>query len=273
MAFEDLRRPPIDSAALSAALCRPGSLWREIEVLAAVPSTNAVVADRARAGAAEGLVVLTEHQTAGRGRLGRSWVTPAGAALTFSFLLDPVAVPSRRWPWLPVLAGIAASEAVRRVAEVECELKWPNDVMVADRKLAGILVERIEVDGAPMAVVGTGLNVSTARHELPVPHATSLELEAASTLDRSVLLREVLRGFEALYLQWRDEHGDATGGLHQAYVRRCATLGRQVRVDLPGGDQVHGEATGIDADGRLQVRTASGTEALGAGDVAHVWPG
>ncbi len=270
MTYEDLRRPPLDSAALSVALTGPGSLWREIEVLAESPSTNAVVVERARAGQDQGLVVVAEHQTSGRGRLDRIWVTPPRAALTVSFLLIPEGVPIGRWPWLSLLAGIAVSEAVRRVAEVNSELKWPNDVLVAHRKVAGILVERVERRAAPAAVVGIGLNVSSSRAELPVPAATSLALEGAVTLDRSVILREMLRSFAALYLQWQAERGDPAGGLSASYVRRCATLGRMVRVELPTGEQVHGEATGIDADGHLQVRTATGLETLGAGDVVHV---
>ncbi len=273
MRFDDLQRPPLDRAALVRALTREGSLWRDVEVLEASPSTNAALVQRAREGAGQGLVVVAEHQTAGRGRLDRTWVTPPRAALTFSFLLTPEQIPPARWTWLPLLTGVAVAEAVRRVAEVDCRLKWPNDVLVEDRKLAGILVERVERvehGGAASAVVGVGLNVSTARDELPVATATSLALEAATTLDRSVLLREVLRTFEALYLQWRADAGDASRGLRASYVRRCATIGRDVRVSLPGGQVLTGRAAGVDDEGRLEVETGSGTTVLGAGDVVHV---
>jgi BirA family biotin operon repressor/biotin-[acetyl-CoA-carboxylase] ligase len=213
---------------------------------------------------------VADHQTAGRGRLDRAWVTPAGSALTFSVLLDPAGVPVARWPWLPLLAGIAVSEGVRRVAEVDCTLKWPNDVLVGERKLAGILVERIERNAGAVAVVGVGLNVSLAEEELPVPTATSLALEGAATTDRTVVLREVLRALEALFVQWRADRGDPSRGLVDSYVRRCGTLGREVRVDLPAGGRLHGVATGIDTDGRLEVRTQEGPRVLGAGDVVHV---
>lgn len=272
MTFQDLWRPPLDGVALSTALTRPGSLWREVEVLPTSPSTNAEAAARARRGAAEGLVVVTEHQTAGRGRLDRGWVTPPQAALTFSVLLTPGEVPAARWPWLPLLAGIAVVEAVRRTAEVPCGLKWPNDVLADGRKLAGILVERVEHEGRGAAVVGIGLNVTSSREELPVPTATSLALEGATSVDRSVLLREVLRTFEALYLQWRADQGDARRGLHDSYVRRCVTLGQEVRVELPTGEAVLGTAESIDSDGRLAVRTVAGLRVLGAGDVVHVRP-
>ena len=272
MTFDDLRRPPLDQAGLVRALTRPGSLWRAVEVLEESRSTNALLAERARAGEPPGLVVVAEHQTAGRGRLDRVWVTPPRTALTFSMMVNPHRVPQSRWPWLPLLAGIAVSESVRRVAGVDCVLKWPNDVLVGERKLAGILVERIERADEPVAVVGVGLNVSASAEELPVPTATSLTLEQASTLDRSVILRELLRSFEALFVQWNAELGDPERGLLASYVRRCATLGRQVRVELPTGEQVHGEAGGIDTEGRLQVRTPSGIRVLGAGDVVHVRP-
>ena len=270
MRYDDLRRPPLDQAALSAALTGEPSIWSRIEVVEESASTNEVVAERARQGESEGLVLVAEHQTAGRGRLGRAWVTPPRAALTFSMLLAPDRVPSGRWPWLPLLAGIAVSEGVRRVTEVSCGLKWPNDVLVDGRKLAGVLVERVERSAGAAAVVGVGLNVSTERAELPVPTATSLVLEGAATVDRSVILREVLRAFAALYLQWCAERGDPDAGLHAAYVRRCATIGREVAVSLPSGEQLTGQALGIDGDGRLQVRTASGNRLLGAGDVVHV---
>ena len=253
-------------------MTRPGSLWTAIEVVEESPSTNAVVAARARAGAAEGLVVVAEHQTAGRGRLDRVWVTPPRAALTFSFLVTPDRVPTARWPWLPLLAGIAVSEGVRRVAGVPCELKWPNDVLVRERKLAGVLVERVERSFGAAAVVGVGINVSTTDAELPVPTGTSLLLEGAETIDRSVVLREVLRSFEALYAQWQADGGNATGGLLDSYLRRCSTIDRDVRVDLPAGEQLHGRAVAVDTDGRLVVSTASGVRILGAGDVVHVRP-
>jgi BirA family biotin operon repressor/biotin-[acetyl-CoA-carboxylase] ligase len=256
--------------ALSTALTRAGSLWREVDVWPECPSTNAELGRRARAGEEAGVVLVADHQTAGRGRLDRTWVSPPGAALTFSVLLAPDRVPVARWPWLPLLAGIAVAEGVRRVAEVDCTLKWPNDVLVGDRKLAGILVERVERPAGAVAVVGVGLNVSQGPDELPVPTATSLAVEGAATTDRTVVLREVLRSLEALFVQWQADAGDSGGGLVDSYVRRCSTLGRDVRVDLPDGSQVRGVASGIDTEGRLEVRTPEGRRILGAGDVVHV---
>jgi BirA family transcriptional regulator, biotin operon repressor / biotin---[acetyl-CoA-carboxylase] ligase len=232
-------------------------------VVARTPSTNADLVAAYRAGEPPGLALVAEHQTAGRGRLDRSWETPDRAALTVSFLARP-SVPVARWPWLPLVAGIAVAEAVRRTTELSVVLKWPNDVLVDDRKLAGLLVERVErADGAG-AVIGIGINVSQRHEELPLASATSLLLEGA-TPDRTDLLRavgeELARGLAEL------EQGTDP---RPAYVALCATLGRQVRVTQPGDRVVQGEAVDVDPDGRLVVRTAGGDERLGAGDVVHV---
>lgn len=248
-----------------------------MEVLAESPSTNAVVAARARAGAAEGLVVVADHQTAGRGRLDRTWVTPPRSALTFSALLVPDPVPVARWPWLPLLAGVAVVEGVRRATGLGCVLKWPNDVLIDGAKLAGILVERVERPDddrrGAAAVVGVGLNVSTTAGELPVDTATSLLLAGAGEVDRAALLGHVLAALREEYDAWLAVAGDATGRLATTYLRSCDTVGRDVRVDLPDGTTLTGRASGIDADGRLEVVTDTGrTTVLGAGDVVHVRP-
>ncbi len=256
-------RPPLDPAALS------GAPWR-VEVLERSPSTNAEVTRRARAGDPAGLVVVTEHQTAGRGRLDRGWVTPPPAALTVSLRVQPDAVPVARWPWLPLLAGLAVVDGVRRVTGLDPSLKWPNDVLVDGLKTAGILVERVDRPAGAVAVVGIGLNVSSLRAELPVGSATSLELAGAGPVDRSVLLRTVLASFSTLYDAWVV---DAGRGLRPSYLRACSTIGRQVRVDLPAGAPLQGRAVDVDDDGRLLVDDGTSVRALGAGDVVHVRPG
>ena len=248
-----------------------GPGWR-VEVLERSPSTNAYVAGRASDGEAPGLVVVAEHQTAGRGRLDRSWVTPARAALTFSALLAPDEVPVPRWPWLPLLTGLAVVDGVRRACGVEASLKWPNDVLVGEQKVAGILVERVERPGGAVAVVGVGVNVSSTAAELPVPTATSLLLAGAVSTDRAVLLAAVLAGLSSRYDAWRAAGGRADAGLRSSYVDACSTIGRQVRVELPVGAPLRGTAVGVDADGRLLVEDASGVHVLGAGDVVHVRP-
>ena len=234
-----------------------------VEVLPEAGSTNAVVAERARAGAGEWLVVATEHQTAGRGRLDRVWETPPRAALTFSTLLRPTG-PAAEWPWLPLLAGVAVVGALREHA-APASLKWPNDVLLEDRKTAGILVERVDTPTGPAAVLGIGLNVTSSRDELPVPTATSLLVATGRALDRTLLLESLLARLRSQYAAW-----SAGGGarLRPSYAAACSTLGRQVSVLLPDGRELVGTATDVDGGGRLVV----GGTPVAAGDVVHVRP-
>ncbi|MET0423592.1 MAG: biotin--[acetyl-CoA-carboxylase] ligase [Actinoplanes sp.] len=278
--FTDLDRPPLSARSLERALIVPGSFWTRLDVRAETGSTNADAAAAARDGAAEGLVVVAEQQTSGRGRRDRQWVSPPRAGLTVSVLLRPGdenrerdwrPVPPSAYGWLPLLAGVALLEAVQRVAEVEAALKWPNDLLIGEAKGAGILAE---VAGDAV-VVGIGLNVSTRAEELPettgLP-ATSLRLAGAESTDREPILRALLRGVASWYSGWRDANGDAEMcGLLAAYHRGCATIGKQVRVLLPGGGELLGEARSISADGQLVIRTADRAEHhVSAGDVLHV---
>jgi BirA family biotin operon repressor/biotin-[acetyl-CoA-carboxylase] ligase len=251
--FSDLERPP-----LTRVRAEP---WREVRVFAQVDSTNVVVAGSARSGEAEGLVVVADHQSGGRGRLGRTWEQPPRAGLALSVLLRPGGTPAD-WGWLPLAAGLAVCGALDEVAGVRAMLKWPNDVLVADplvgeRKIAGILCEAL--DGA--LVVGIGLNVSTRADELP-EGATSLALCGSGPVDRATVLRSVLRALHGAYQLWRQGGPD----LRQAYLQRSATLHRAVTVHQPGGVQVRGTVTDIDLQGRLVV---DGT-AYAAGDVVHL---
>src|ERR1700691_5747845 len=257
-------RPPLDPAALNAQLVRPGGLWREIRVTGETGSTHADLLAEARAGAAEGLVLVAETQTGGRGRLGRSWSSPPRAALTVSVLLRPAAVPPAARPWLPLLTGIAVAAALRDEAGVTAGLKWPNDVLVADRKIAGILAEA----QGDAVVAGVGLNVTLTEAELPVPTATSRVLENAACLDRERLLAAVLTKLAGQYTAWAA--GPDAAALRAEYLRWCVTVGREVRVELPGGAVLIGTADDVDESGRRAVRTGSGTTLVGAGDVVHV---
>lgn len=262
--YSDLERPPLNAAALNRALTREGGLWREVEVVARTGSTNADLLTRASGGAAEGLVLVAEEQDTGRGRLDRRWSSPPRAGLSFSVLLRPD-VPQARLSWLSLLAGVATVRAVQRIGGVEARVKWPNDVVVDDRKLAGILAERM----AGAVVVGTGLNVSTRTDELPVPTATSMVIESAANTDRDPLLRAVLRETAGWYARWAAAGGDAdASGLRDAYRDLSATIGREVRVEMPGGRVLTGLATDVDELGRIIV----GGEPVGSGDVVHLRP-
>ena len=256
-------RPPLDPSALRG-LSAP--FW--VEIRESVDSTSAVVGELAREGAPEGLVVVAEHQTAGRGRLGREWVTPPRAALTFSVLLRPAA-PARRWPLLQLLAGVAVVDAVAAAGGPPVALKWPNDVLGNDGlKLAGVLAEMVETPEGPAAVVGVGINVSTTRAELPVETAGSLVTAGMVDPDRSRLLRQVVQAFAERYLAWREAEADEE--LVAAYAARCDTIGRDVQVRLPGDRTLHGRARGVDQDGALVVEDERGSHVVHAGDVVHV---
>ncbi len=287
----------LDQARLTSALPGPPGLWREIRVVGETGSTNADLLAQARSGTREGLVLVAEAQTAGRGRMGRHWISAPGAALTFSVLLRPGGVPPGLLGWMPLLAGVAVVSALREEAGVDARLKWPNDVLVGDAKLAGILAESRE----EAIVVGVGINVFQRREELPVDTATSLLLETqahepgqsapgqsapgpggqaqggplvgAGGDARGRLLLAVLGEFARWYRAWLDQGspGDAEScGLRQEYLRWCATVGRQVTVSLPGGRSLTGTAAGIDPAGRLELRTGSGVVQVSAGDVVHL---
>ena len=267
-------RAPLDVARIRQDLIRPGRLWREVTVVASTGSTNTDLAGRAAAGAPEGIVLAAEEQRQGRGRMGRRWLSPARSALMVSVLLRPAEVAPARRGWVPLLAGVAAATAVRRVTGVPAVLKWPNDLLVGDRKLAGILAEQ----SGDAIVAGLGVNVSTTRAELPEPTpgslpATSLRLEDATSLDRSALLIALLGQLEHWYQAWRraGPPGDpGASGLRRAYLDLSATVGRDVRVERPAGRVTAGRATGLGADGQLIVEGPAGPEAVSAGDVRHL---
>lgn len=252
--YGDLDRPPLRGDALQHALAPDG--WR-VEVVEQTGSTNADVAARARAGDAHGLVLVAEEQTEGRGRLDRSWLSPPRAGLTFSVLVRPD-LPADRWGWIPLLAGLSVARAVRDQADVKAVLKWPNDVLIDGRKVAGLLAEAVDVSagGAGAVVVGIGLNVTTRGDELPHDQATSLQLVGATVTDRETLLKAVLRTLA-------DVLGDRD---FSSYRELCSTLGRSVRLELPGGASVEGVAQEVDDEGRLVV---DGTP-YAAGDVVHL---
>jgi BirA family transcriptional regulator, biotin operon repressor / biotin---[acetyl-CoA-carboxylase] ligase len=246
----------------------PGTLWTSVEVVASTGSTNA---DLLRRGGPEGQVLVAEKQTAGRGRMGRSWVSQPGASLTFSVLLRPASVPPARRGWLPLLTGVSVAVAVRQVAAVTAVLKWPNDVLVGSRKLAGILAEQ----SGDVVVIGVGLNVSAPADELPVSsgglRATSLLAEGA-TVSREAVLAEILRELEPRYLAFTGDPSSGETGLLSEYRALCATLGRVVRAELPGGRVLSGVARDIDTGGRLLIATGDGAPPtpISAGDVVHV---
>jgi BirA family biotin operon repressor/biotin-[acetyl-CoA-carboxylase] ligase len=265
-------RKPLDAAALTRAIVRPGGLWQAVEVEARTGSTNADLLARALGGAPEGVLLAAEEQSAGRGRLGRTWASPPRAALTFSLLVRPPVSPARRG-WLPLLAGVAVASAVTAVTGVQTRLKWPNDLLAGPAKLGGILAEAV----GDAVVVGVGLNVSTEPGELPPAGpgalaATSLRIAGSAAPDREPLLIAILADFERWYQAWCQAGGDPERcGLRAGYTELSGTIGRRVRAELPDGQVLSGLAVGVDRDGRLLVRASSGAVVpVAAGDVVHL---
>ena len=263
-------RQPIVAQAVSDAVVT-GSMLTSVRVAERTGSTNADLLAAAAGGAAAGAVLVAEEQTSGRGRLDRSWHSEPGAALLFSVLLRPGRIPPASRGWLPLLTGVAVAGALRSVTGLDISLKWPNDVLCGDAKLAGILAE--QAGGA--VVIGVGLNVTAGRDELPSAQATSLQLAGAADPDRTRLLIAILRELERWYLRFEQavEPGDAIGsGLRAEYLRCCGTVGRQVRVELPGGTFLAGRASDVNGVGQLVVDSGTEETAVSAGDVVHVRP-
>jgi len=269
--WSDLDRPALDAPALSAALTRDGGLWRSLEVVESIGSTNAELLARAAADAPEGTVLVAEHQEAGRGRLDRTWTSPPRAGLTVSLLVRPD-VPAARRGWLPLLTGVALAESVGELTGVRASLKWPNDLLALDgRKLAGILAEvAVSSPAGPAVVVGTGLNVNTDAAELP-DTGTSLSVVTGRPVDRGPVLLAFLRAFERRYRGWARALGDpVASGLARDYLAWSSTVGSTVEVTMPDGSLLTGTAQAVDWDGRLVVATPQGPVELASGDVRHV---
>jgi len=276
------QRARLAEAVLADELLSGSLLYTSIQVVERTGSTNADLLAAARSGAPAGKVLVAEEQTAGRGRLDRSWQSEPGASLTFSVLLRPAGVPVSARGWLPLLAGVATVSALRTQTGLEVSLKWPNDVLAGAAgsaaagagaagggKLAGILTEQ----AGDAVVVGIGLNVSATESELPAGPATSLWLAGAACPDRQGILVALLSELEHWYLRWSGgpRPGDAEAcGLRGSYLRSCATIGRDVRVEMPGGRVLAGRATDVDDVGRLLVTADDGVHAISAGDVVHV---
>jgi BirA family biotin operon repressor/biotin-[acetyl-CoA-carboxylase] ligase len=268
-------------AASFADMVGPDRVLSRLELVKQSPSTNtallALVQEQPDAWGHLSAYV-TDHQTAGRGRAGRDWATPARAALTGSYVLRPD-VPREAYGWAPLVVGLATVRALRRMG-IGAYLKWPNDVVVEHgareipewgrwRKCVGILCE--VVPGQDAIVAGIGINVSQSPAELPVPHAASLATLGAASLDRVALLRVLAAELRDAVDAWAGEYGPGAQTppttTADAVAAACATLGWDVTIDVPGGPPVTGTAQALSPDGGLVVRTANGDVTVLAGDV------
>ncbi|HOY57086.1 MAG TPA: biotin--[acetyl-CoA-carboxylase] ligase [Verrucomicrobiota bacterium] len=242
-------------------------IGRDIRVFRETTSTNDIIEKLARDGVREGVVVFAESQTKGRGRLGRRWVSPRGAGLWFSILLRPVLRPQEATQ-LTIMAATALARAIREQTDFTPEVKWPNDILVGGRKVAGILTElTAELDRVRHVVLGIGLDVNQAAGDFPPDLrriATSLRAEAGRIFDRAELAVTVLRALDRDYLRLREGQFD---GLAAEWEDLCTTLGRDVTI-LLGSRRVRGRAESLDSEGALLVRTEHGRlERMTGGDV------
>lgn len=237
-------------------------------------STNDELASRARGASPEEWpdfsVVLTDHQTFGKGRLGRSWTAPQGTMLAISILIRPSnsgIFGDDGKGWIPLMAGLAMTRALRTLGAAT-ELKWPNDVLIEDRKVCGILAE---AHAGGVVIVGSGVNLSLSESQLPVPTATSMLIAGAET-DPDLVLSGYLTELRVLYRSFAQAGGDAErSGVRSAVSNACSTLGRPVRVQLPGAADLIGVAEELDGTGRLVVVDSDGRRtAVSAGDVTHL---
>ncbi|TLM74199.1 biotin--[acetyl-CoA-carboxylase] ligase [Pseudarthrobacter sp. NamB4] len=260
--------------------------------LEVVDSTGSTNADLLRSVTAEpsawpDMSVLTaEYQTAARGRLDRHWEAPPLSSISVSVVLKPVnaegrPLPTQSYFWLSLIAALALRGTLLETAGLPAELKWPNDVLVRGKKIAGILAQLGPmVDGsAPPVILGTGLNVTLRESELPVPTATSVVLESPRSTDRTGLLKSYLSQFAVLYRSFCNADGDPAAGLaggaslHKRVEAVMATLGKQVRAQLPGDHEIIGHASRLDDYGSLLVVDRESREhVVTAGDVVHLRP-
>jgi BirA family biotin operon repressor/biotin-[acetyl-CoA-carboxylase] ligase len=263
-------RAALDVVRVRHDLVGPGRPLTRLDIVETTGSTNADLLARHSAGEdIDGAVLIAEHQSAGRGRNGRAWSTPPRSQIALSVGIAARDVPTTAWGWVPLLTGVAVVEAVRATSGVEANLKWPNDVLVGEGKLAGILAEVAAPD--PVIVVGLGLNVTLTAEEAPDPRATSLLMLGSTMLDRSALLGAVLAELTVRIDRWRYAGGpDAT--LVADYRRRSVTLGTRVRATLPGDREIIGVATDLDESGQLSIDTGAQTVTVSAGDITHLRP-
>jgi BirA family biotin operon repressor/biotin-[acetyl-CoA-carboxylase] ligase len=266
-----------------------------LEFVASTGSTNDDLREAATGPDAaawpHGSVIVTDDQTHGRGRLGRTWLAPTGKTLAISVLLRPelpggAPFPPEGYGWIPLMAGAAMTEAVRRAVSaaasraddaeddgtggVEVVLKWPNDVLVSGYKVCGILSELLPDLSA--VVVGAGLNLTLDEHDLPTLTSTSLLLATGVPPDADAVLADYLSGFLSLVRTFTEHGADAAAsGVASRVSELCGTLGSDVRVELPGDRQLVGVAERLDREGRLVVRDGNGeVQSVAAGDVTHL---
>jgi BirA family biotin operon repressor/biotin-[acetyl-CoA-carboxylase] ligase len=235
-----------------------------------LPSTNTEVARLASEGAEEGLAVVADEQTAGRGRLQRAWSSPKGAGLYFSILLRPKLAPDR-WPLITFVAALATGDALLEAASVQTDIKWPNDLLANERKICGILAEAIETPTGRAVVLGIGINLTNqAFPDELVNIATSVVHESGRPAEREAILTALLHALA----RWCSllQEPDGAEKIAAAWSSRSSyATGKLVQV-TNGAETLQGHTRGIENDGALRLETAQGIQLIRAGDVTSVRP-
>ncbi|MBD0305328.1 MAG: biotin--[acetyl-CoA-carboxylase] ligase [Nitrospiraceae bacterium] len=269
---------PLTSSAVKSSLSTK-AFGRVLHLFDEVPSTNTVAADLAQNGAPHGTLVVSEAQSAGRGRMGRLWHSPHGKNLYCSLILRTWP-PSDTWPmwlsWIPLISAVATARTVQVTAGLRPFVKWPNDIVIGSRKVGGILCESTGGAGASpgVIIIGIGLNVNVRLDSLPkdiLDLGTSMAIEAGRPFDRAVVLSTLLSELEIRY------EAMVSGGLDDVadeYRMRCSTIGKRIRVTLAGEAPIEGIAESIAANGALRVLPDGSPVGfpieVQAGDVVHV---
>lgn len=232
--------------------------WR-VSVVEVTNSTQDDISQNIGAGVAiSGDVLVANYQRAGRGRLQRTFQAPESTALTFSLYIEPARDKSD-WSFIPLLAGVAVAQTLNSWADgEEVTLKWPNDLMIGSDKVGGIIAQAI----GSGVVLGIGINTTMTKDELPVDSATSLELKNFKRLNRNQILASILNSLENTLTHWGDGHS-----LLAEYSKLSATLGREIRAELPGGGSLSGQAVGISESGELIL---DNNLHVSAGDIIHL---
>lgn len=273
--------PPLSLQAIQSSLATQ-SLGRRIELRDQIGSTNREAVSLAQAGVEHGTVVLADSQSEGRGRLSRLWFSPPGVNLYCSIVMRKAISANRHseWlSWLPLTAALAAAEAIETVAATSVAVKWPNDLLIAGRKIGGILCESgTNPRSGPFQVIGIGLNINGERNDFPDElreTATTIRHEAGSFIDRNRLLAQLLYELEACLDEYAQRGFER---LALAYGQRCSTIGKTVKATLADGKELVGLAEAIGKDGSLTLvqRAVSGddrapeVQQLRAADIVHL---
>jgi BirA family biotin operon repressor/biotin-[acetyl-CoA-carboxylase] ligase len=231
-----------------------------------LPSTNTELAQRASEGAAEGLAIVADEQTAGRGRLQRAWSSPKGAGLYFSLLLRPT-IPQNYWPLITFMAALAVGDALREAADVQTDIKWPNDLLSGERKICGILAEAIDTPLGRAVILGIGINLTENAFPPELANvATSVSEAAGNVPDHEQILAALLDALSRWYSRLAEP-----GQIIDAWSNRSSyAIGKLVQVSN-GDDVWQGTTSGVEPDGALRLRTSNGEiKLVRAGDVYRI---